>query len=107
MDLRKWFQGRPSDKEMREELDSHLALRAEHDGSDERAARRRFGNELLTLEEMRRTWTPPAWDILAQDARYTWRTWRRHPGFALAAILVLALGLGSSTRWVYAPGTLL
>ena len=36
-------------------------------------------------------------DAVAQDARYTWRTWRRNPSFALAAILVLALGLGAST----------
>src|SRR6185436_3284338 len=27
---------------------------------------------------------------------YTWRSWRRRPAFALAAILVLALGLGAS-----------
>ena len=37
------------------------------------------------------------WDALRHDARFTVRSWRRQPGFALAAILVLALGLGSST----------
>ena len=52
---------------------------------------------LQTREAMRRVWIAAWWDALLQDAHYTWRSWRRHPGFALGAILVLALGLGSST----------
>jgi predicted permease len=82
---------------MREELEAHIAMRAEHDGVDESAARRRLGNTLRTREAMRRVWIAEWWDALRQDAHYTWRSWRRHPGFALGAILVLALGLGSST----------
>jgi predicted permease len=46
---------------------------------------------------MRRVWIAEWWDALRQDAHYTWRSWRRQPGFALGAILVLALGLGAST----------
>ena len=64
---------------------------------DEAAARRRLGNILHTRESMRRVWIAEWWDALRQDAHYTWRSWRRHPGFALGAILVLALGLGAST----------
>ena len=92
-----WFRRRPSDDEMREELEAHVAMRAEHDRVDEAAARRRLGNLLHTRESMRRVWIAEWWDALRQDAHFTWRSWRRRPGFALAAILVLGLGLGAST----------
>ena len=97
MDLTRWFRRRPSDDEMREELEAHLALRAEHDGVDEAAARRRLGNLLHTRESMRRVWIAEWWDALRQDARFTLRSWRRQPGVALGTVLVLALGLGAST----------
>ena len=92
-----WFRRRPSDDELREELEAHVAMRAEHDGVDEAAARRRLGNMLHTRESMRRVWIAGWWDALRQDARFTWRSWRRRPAFALSAILVLGLGLGAST----------
>jgi predicted permease len=82
---------------MREELESHVAMRAEHDRVDQNVARRRLGNTLQTREAMRRVWIAAWLEALAQDARFTWRSWRRQPGFALGAILVLALGLGAST----------
>ena len=91
-----FFRRRPTDDEMREELEAHVAMRAEHDRVDEAAARRRLGNMLRTRESMRRVWIAAWWDALRQDAHYTWRSWRRQPGFALGTILVLALGLGAS-----------
>src|SRR6478735_4587662 len=97
MGMTSWFRKRPSDDEMREELEAHVAMRAEHDGVDEAAARRRLGNVLHTREEMRRVWIARWLDALRQDAHYTWRSWRRRPAFAVAAILVLGLGIGAST----------
>jgi putative ABC transport system permease protein len=91
-----WFRRRPSDDEMREELEAHVAMRAEHDRVGEAAARRRLGNLLHTRESMRRVWIAGWWDALRQDAHFTWRSWRRQPAFALSAIVVLALGLGAS-----------
>jgi predicted permease len=95
--MTRWFRRRPSDDEMREELEAHVAMRSEHDRVDEAAARRRLGNMLRTRERMRRVWIGEWWDTLRQDAHYTWRSWRRRPAFALAAIFVLALGFGAST----------
>ena len=37
------------------------------------------------------------WDILRQDLRYTVRTLARSPGFAVTAILVVAIGIGANT----------
>jgi predicted permease len=97
MGLTRWFRRRPSDDEMREEIEAHIAMRAEHDGVEATAARRRLGNTLQTREAMRRVWIAQWWDALRQDAWFTWRSWRRQPGFALGTVLVLALGVGAST----------
>jgi putative ABC transport system permease protein len=97
MGLKNWFKKRPSAAEMREELETHLQMRAAHEGTDETAARRRFGNLLQTEEALRRVWIASFFDTLAQDARFTWRSWLRNPVFAVAGVIVLALGLGAAT----------
>ena len=36
-------------------------------------------------------------DHLARDLRHTFRTFARHPGFALIAVVTIALGIGANT----------
>jgi hypothetical protein len=49
----------------------------------------------------------PWLDVLGQDLRYTFRTLRRDRGFALIAILILALGIGANIAVFSVVNTLL
>jgi macrolide transport system ATP-binding/permease protein len=62
----------------------------------ERTARREFGNVTLIEERSREVWQWPALESIIADLRYTLRQVRRAPGFAVTAIIVLALGIGAS-----------
>jgi predicted permease len=67
----------------------------------ERAARagaiRRLGLLLGAIPEIAGNAIPMHGEMLAQDLRWTARTLRRAPGFALTAILVTAIGIGANT----------
>ena len=62
----------------------------------ERTARREFGNAPLIEERSREVWQWNTPESILADFRYTLRQLRRAPGFALTAIIVLALGIGAS-----------
>lgn len=92
------------DAELREELESHVAMRAEWNrkaglGAEESetAARRQFGNLTRVQEETRRVHIAAWVESIAQDLGYALRGLRRMRGFAAAALLTLALGIGCTT----------
>jgi putative ABC transport system permease protein len=98
------FTRRALDAEVREEIEAHVALRAEHnraagmpDDEAQREARRRFGNPASIREEIYHFNGFGILDALGRDLRWSLRTLGRSPGVAAAAILSLALGIGANT----------
>lgn len=90
-----WWQPRDPDDELREELEYHLARRAETHGDN--AARRQFGNPTQVQEELRAQRIPRWLDALWQDLHYGLRGLRRSPGYTFAVLAALTLGIGSSS----------
>ncbi len=95
---------REKDAELREELEFHLSTDAEEGkaaGLSNMQARseaqRDFGNVALIAEDTRARWGWPVLEQFARDATFAWRTLLRARSFAAAAVLTLALGVGSTS----------
>jgi putative ABC transport system permease protein len=98
------FRRREWDERVDEELEFHIGMETEENirrgmtPPDARAAaRRNLGNTTQVCEEVHRMNTILFLEETAGNVRLSLRTLRRNPGFALTAVLVLALGLGAST----------
>jgi predicted permease len=92
------------DRDLDEELCAHIDLAIEENlkqgmsmDKARTAALKTFGGVTQTREAYRMQRGMPLIDEIARDIRFSTRQSRRSPGFALTAILTLALGLGANT----------
>lgn len=91
------------DRELKEEMRFHLELKIEELAAGmspkeaRHAAQRQFGNVTLFQEVSREMWGFRSVETFIQDLRYGLRTSIKGPGFSAIVILMLALGIGSTT----------
>ena len=92
------------DRETDAELRSHIEMRVEDNeaagmapGEARRDAMLRFGNQTKAREGVNAVDVVLAVESISMDARYAFRQLARSPGFAVATILTISLGVGAST----------
>jgi predicted permease len=104
MNWRKYFHRKRRDQELAREIEVHVAHEIEENlargmsrEQAQRAAHSRFGNATAVREVVYEMNSLNTIDSIGQDLKYGLWQLRLHPGFALAAVLSLALGIGANT----------
>lgn len=97
------LRGRRLDRDLDDEVSFHLQMLAEQyrrrgmpAADAEAAARREFGGVTQVKEAYRDQRGLPLLETTIHDARYALRSLRRTPGFTLAALVTLGLGIGAT-----------
>src|SRR4029077_14059728 len=104
MGIGRYFQRKEQDAELAREIEAHIAHETDENvarGMTAEQARRRarikFGSARIVREDVWEWNKIGVLDDLWRDFRYVLRTLTRTPGFALAVIVVMALGIGAVT----------
>src|ERR1700689_3853477 len=112
--FRSFFRKEPLDRELDVEMASHIEMAIEENvrrGLPPEEARRhalvQFGGVAQARQRHCDSRGLPWLDVLAQDLRFTFRTLRRERGFAIVAVLILALGIGANVAVFSVVNTIL
>ena len=102
--FRKLFSGRRRYDDVAVSIEEHILEKTEElvdegmpRAQAEQTARRAFGNVTLLEERSREEWQWPGARAIGADLRLVMRRLGKAPGFAVTAILTLAIGIGANT----------
>lgn len=101
MSWRRFFRRKRSDAELQQEIDAYLQEEAAENiargmspEEAQRRARIKLGNPLVIRETLWKQNTIAVLDNFTRDLKYAMRALSRSRGFALIAVLIMALGIG-------------